>query len=346
MSKLTVQTANIQKLLNAPRLTAEQRDSMIPKQGSVIYNEDDQVLEVYSGERWLLLFGTRTGGGGGSANTGLYAFTDATFTTGGQTGSSGPSLQQAVSGLTGSGVDAWKNNTQYFNVSNGIQQWTVPKTGTYSIEAFGARGGDTSGRWGNGARMKGDFQLTQGEIINIIVGQRGGDSGASGGGGGSFVYKNATDSLPLIVAGGGGGWGGSGGVAFSATTSTNGTAGSGAGYAGGTNGNGGSTATNSGWGGAGAGWLTNGQDGGIYGGIAFAPRNGGRGSSGPFNCSGVFGGFGGGGGGGCNGAGGGGGYSGGGTSGGGGGSYNGGTNQSNTAGANNDAGRVVITLLS
>jgi hypothetical protein len=119
----------------------------------------------------------------------------------------------------------------------------------------------------------------------------------------------------------------------------------GASTSGGSNGNGGSAATNSGWGGAGAGWLTNGQDGGQYGGIAFAPRNGGAGGN-IFTCSGGFGGFGGGGGGGCNGGGGGGGFSGGGTSGGGGGSYNGGTNQVNSSAANNNPGSVVIPLLS
>lgn len=277
---------------------------------------------------------------------GLYAFTSATFTPGGATGASGPSLTQARTGLTGTGVDAWKNNTQFFNTSNGIQLWTVPKTGTYRIEAWGARGGTNSTGQGLGARMRGDFTLTEGETIRIIVGQRAGDTSAGGGGGGTYIFRNATDTFPLIVAAGGGGYGSSGGTNPNANgqTGTSGSTGVGGGYAGGTGGNGGVTATNSGWGGAGAGWLTNGTDGGIYGGIAYAPRNGATGGN-TFQCSGTFGGFGGGGGGGCNGAGGGGGYSGGGCGGGGGGSYNGGSNQSNTAGVQNDNGKVEITFI-
>jgi hypothetical protein len=248
-------------------------------------------------------------GGGGA---GLYAFTSATFTPGGQVGNTGPSLAQARTGLTGTGVDAWKNNTSFFNTSSGIQLWTVPKTGIYTIETWGAQGGDEGniGRGGAGARMRGDFSLTFGEVIRILVGQTA-NMTRNGAGGGTYVFRNTGDSFPLIVAGGGGGWGSSGGSASGGTTSTSGMTGSGAGYAGGTGGNGGVTALNSGWGGAGAGWLTNGGDGGSFGGIAYAPRNGAAGGN-VFGCNGGYGGFGGGGGGGCNGGGGGGGYSGGG----------------------------------
>lgn len=282
-------------------------------------------------------------GRGAAAIVGLYAFTTATFTNGSQTGPTGPSLTQARDGLTGPEVDNWKNNTSYFNTSSGIQLWTVPRTGTYTIEVWGARGGSGSVRGGYGARMRGDFSLTEGQTVYILVGQQGGDSNAGGGGGGSYVYTNVNDTYPLIAAGGGGAYGSSWGVqGFDGRTETSGGTGQ---YSGGTSGNGGSTATNSGWGGGGAGWLTNGGDGGIYGGIAYAPKNGGNGSSGPFACAGVFSGFGGGGGGGCNGGGGGGGYSGGGAGSGAGGSYNGGTNQSNSAGIQNGHGKVTITLV-
>jgi hypothetical protein len=278
----------------------------------------------------------------------LYAFTAATFTPGGQTGPTGPSLTQARAGLTGTGVDAWKNNTTYFNTSSGVQLWTVPSGGTYRIEAWGARGGDSSGntRYGLGARMRGDFTLTQGQLIRIIVGQSGGGTNAGGGGGGTYVFASATDTLPFIAAGGGGGYGASGGTNPNAAgqTGTSGATGNGGNYPGGTSGNGGSTATNSGWGGAGAGWLTDGTSGGLYGGIAYAPRNGAAGGN-VYSCQGLWGGFGGGGGGGCDGSGGGGGYSGGGCSGGGGGSYNGGSNQSNSAGVQNGPGQVTITKL-
>ena len=56
----------------------------------------------------------------------------------------------------------------------GIQEWTVPATTTYTIEAWGAQGGiagDYNG--GKGAYIKGDFSLTEGETIKILVGQQG-----------------------------------------------------------------------------------------------------------------------------------------------------------------------------
>ncbi len=94
--------------------------------------------------------------------------------------------------------------------TNGIQEWTVPQTGTYIIEAFGASGGGDgqSLPGGRGARMKGNFNLTKGEKIKILVGQQGGQHGGghgneNGGGGGAFVVKN--DNTPLVIAGGGGG---------------------------------------------------------------------------------------------------------------------------------------------
>jgi hypothetical protein len=295
----------------------------------------------------------------------LYAFTNATFTPGGQTGSAGPSLAQARTGLTGTGVDAWKNNTSYFNTTNGIQLWTVPATGTYRIEAFGSQGasntasGGTAG--GLGARMRGDFSLVQGEIIRILVGQRlnfSNTCGGGGGGGGSFVVRdpyNTTGSI-LVIAGGGGGGGMGSNVASGGTTSNNGNPGSGSpAGAGGSNGNGGgipsggcSGPEGSGGGGFSGNGTSNGTSGG---GISFT--NGGDGGTGSRT-----GGFGGGGGVSNYGGSGGGGYSGGGggglggsctcnvmNGGGGGGSYNAGTNQSNSSGVRTDQGQVIITKL-
>ena len=69
------------------------------------------------------------------------------------------------------------------------------------MEAAGAR--ETSG--GRGAYMSGEFILSEGDVLKILVGQQGsGSSSAAGGGGGTFV---ATDSnTPLLVAGGGSGY--------------------------------------------------------------------------------------------------------------------------------------------
>jgi hypothetical protein len=276
----------------------------------------------------------------------LYSFSSHLFTNAGVTGPSGPSLAQCRASYN---TASWTQNSTFFNMTNnGVQLWTVPASGVYRIEAAGARGGDTSTRFGRGAIMRGDFNLIEGETIAILVGQQGGDTQAGGGGGGTFIARgsNMSSGTLLMAAGGGGGYGSSSGQnGIGGQVGTSGTNGTGANTAGGTNGNGGSASFNSGWGGAGAGWFSNGGDGGLYGGIAYAPRNGGTGGN-TFQCSGIWGGFGGGGGGGCNGAGGGGGYSGGGTSGGGGGSFNSGTNQSNSGAAHSGHGYVLVTLVS
>ena len=96
-------------------------------------------------------------------------------------------------------------------LSSGIQQWNVPYTGDYRIEAIGAAGGydrfPSSAQYrGRGAIMMGTFRLNKGEVIQIIVGQEGGinkQEWSSGGGGGTFVVRGA--NTPLMVAGGGGG---------------------------------------------------------------------------------------------------------------------------------------------
>lgn len=143
----------------------------------------------------------------------LYDFTAATFTTNDIEGPEGPSLAQAINGLTVTGNNSWTTNTAYFNTSNGIQQWTVPSTGTYTIEAAGSHSASrrTSGR---GAILRGDFELTEGDIINIVVGQpelQVRSNTPTGGGGGTFVVKSVnplsttTAENILVIAGGGGG---------------------------------------------------------------------------------------------------------------------------------------------
>lgn len=291
---------------------------------------------------------------GAAGEAALYAFTNATFTPGTQIGRTGPSLAQAVAGLTGTGVDAWKNNTAFFNTSSGIQLWTVPSTGTYTIEAFGAQGGTVSGSFsgGLGARMLGNFSLAKGQVLRIIAGQAGTQSpaasGNKGGGGGTFVWIDGIVSNPLIVAGGGGGSQASANGVGAPTTESGTTKSDGSGTAG-TSGNG---TTN------GAGFFTNGLTDGTpeNGGIApLSALNGATGGSGYSTIH--EGGFGGGGGGGgspstTQAAGGGGGYSGGagvGTpatvGGGGGGSYNSGTSQSNSSSVRSGNGQVIITKL-
>jgi hypothetical protein len=305
-----------------------------------------------------------------TSSSGLYAFTTATFTPGTASGSTGPSLTQARAGLSGPEVNDWRDNTEFFNTNNGIQLWTVPKDGNYRIEAWGAEGGDgEGGAAGRGARMRGDFSLIQGEILRIVVGQRGiGRRDAStnnmgGGGGGTYIVKspyNSNQSILLAVGGGGGSSSDRPGV--DATITTFGSFDENSGPAT-DNGNGGiSFSGNSG--GGGGGFFTNGQRGVNAQDEGKSFLNGSRGcystvDGTPTGTSGVVGdgGFGGGGGmywasGSICGAGGGG-YSGGNggnrdgnrSSGGGGGSFNSGTNQDNSAGVRTGHGQVTITLL-
>lgn len=97
--------------------------------------------------------------------------------------------------------------------SGSVQSWTVPKTGDYKFEAFGAKGGSQSNgnQGGSGMRILTNLiTLTSGTVINIMVGQAGssnsfttGDNNA-GGGGGTFVWNDSNNSL-YVAAGGGGG---------------------------------------------------------------------------------------------------------------------------------------------
>ena len=284
--------------------------------------------------------------------TSLYSFTTHTFTNAGATGRTGPIISQVRSSYSSA---TWAQNASYLNMTTqGIQEWTVPETKSYTITVAGAAGG-TSRTPGNGAIMSGTFSLTKDMVLAILVGQLGGvkNSGCnSGGGGGTFVWNKSSTSQPLIVAGGGGGGGGGcGTVGLNAPTTINGTGAFGTSTAG-SNGNGATP--------GGSGWLTNGTS-GLVGNNSNCtrPLEGGLGGAAVASSSVGDGGFGGGAsasGQNCSngGPGGGGGYSGGaGPSGnttcgaaGGGGSYNSGTNQTNTAGANTGHGYVTITASS
>lgn len=127
-----------------------------------------------------------------------------TFTSCGQNGRTGPTQNQCNSSY-GSGV---------VSVNGGIQTWTVPAgVCSLTVEAWGAQGGNVAGGGGFhygglGARMRGDFAVTPGEQIQIVVGQQGVHAGdanmGAGGGGGSFVVR-VSNNQPLVIAGGGGG---------------------------------------------------------------------------------------------------------------------------------------------
>lgn len=318
---------------------------------------------------FCLIFATVTG-------SNLFSQISYSFTPCGATGQNGPTQAQANTAYASTNL-----NGNVTVIGLGVQVWTVPVTGAYRIEAYGAEGGASHGtiagaNGGMGAIIKGDFNLIAGQTLSIVVGQKGGGSGYGGaGGGGSYVV--ATGSVPLCVAGGGGGAlggigdsrgcqpgypglittsAGSSSVAGGGTYGMSATGtGGGAPGIGGTNGYGGGSGVAS----AGGGFLGDGANGGTpptnyysFGGKGFVNGSqGGAGAQAPVNNGGF------GGGGGTQSAsgygGGGGGYSGGGGgslitysgNGGGGGSYNAGTNQNNTAGGNLGAGLVIITSL-
>ncbi len=292
-----------------------------------------------------------------------FTQTTVTFTPAGATGRLGPTQTQINNTYT-------SGNTLYQKVTintQGIQEWTVPANGVYTIEVFGAQGGRSylygTSNWhngGKGARMKGDITLSEDDVLQIVVGQKGVENPlnyrGAGGGGGSFVVKKSGTVL-LVAAGGGGGAGdysytshgqtGTSGLNGGTSSSDNG------GGAGGTNGNGGTQGSS--YGAGGAGWISNGGNACCtsYGGYRFSdsskPAQGGEKSY-----DGTDGGFGGGGGT-YAGGGGAGGYSGGGGgnwshsgNGGGAGSYmiSSAGNINNSAGANEGDGKVIITYCS
>jgi len=250
-----------------------------------------------------------------------------------------------------------------FNYTGSMQTYTVPAGVTsIQIEAYGAQGGDAASHVGGfGASMQGEFTVTPGQVLDILVGGK--PAASNGGGGGTFVVDQGTTTPYIIAGGGGGGAGpccgadsdGDPGVATGdGTTPTDGGCASGAGGTGGSGGGGGSPGINASAGGGGFSGNGGNGDGAVTGGASYL--SGGAAGVGYF---GDLGGYGGGGGGGNNGGwsegsgGGGGGYSGGGGTcgssdwgyGGGGGSLNIGAAQVNVSGANAGNGSVVITEL-
>jgi hypothetical protein len=137
----------------------------------------------------------------------LYQFSTFQFTTAATTGATGPSLGTLRANTAYSGT-SWTQDTtnNYLNMTtNGIQLWTVPVTGTYTITCAGAVGGaGTYGSvvvnpyYGRGVVMSGTFSLSKGQVIKILVGQPGLGGFVGSGGGGSFVTD--INNNPIIVA--------------------------------------------------------------------------------------------------------------------------------------------------
>ena len=177
-------------------------------------------VETTAGDEWICTAIPNDGSDDGSSSSSSVTIDSdwsgqLTFTTCGQNGYTGPSQSQCDSEYTGTYLDGG------VTVVDGIQRWTVPSDGDYTIDVYGAQGGANesgynSSGWsvkdgGYGAYMGGTFTLSAGNVLHILVGQQGegypddytATNGA--GGGGTFVVLNGS---PLIIAGGGGGAGG------------------------------------------------------------------------------------------------------------------------------------------
>lgn len=191
-----------------------------------------QTLYIYCGGAGVLSSGYGTGGGyngGGHGGNNGYGG-------GGMTHIS-TSNNPATAGVSQSTVSGGQGSQQ-FNYTGGIQTFTAPATGTYTLEVWGAAGGG----WGSheptpGGYSSGQVNLTAGQTLYICVGgsgfdktlnhghetgYNGGVSYKYGGSGGAThiatangVLRNLSNnrSAVLIVAGGGGSngyWGGNG----------------------------------------------------------------------------------------------------------------------------------------
>ena len=207
MSSLTVGTLNVTDRLILPRLTTSQINALTPEEGLIVYDTDSNYFKIYVNGNWV-----ESNVGQGNQ---LYEFTSNTFISAQARGTrEGPgfnAFQSAYSSQT------FANDSALFQSGSftGVQRWTVPATGTYEIEGGGARGGRHSG--GNpynshdiwGAKITGQFDLTQGEQLEILCGSGGNayndPHGNEQGGGGASWVKNYTNDQLLLVAGGGGG---------------------------------------------------------------------------------------------------------------------------------------------
>lgn len=124
--------------------------------------------------------------------------------------------------------------TKNFSYTGNSQTFVAPQNGEYTLEVWGAQGGNgstqTTQYGGKGGYSTGSINLTQGNTLSIYVGGQGntpatstpggfngggsgGNSGASGGGASDMRLGGITLQNRIIIAGGGGGGGrGSGGL--------------------------------------------------------------------------------------------------------------------------------------
>lgn len=135
-----------------------------------------------------------------------------TFTSCGQAGPLGPRLSDCRRAYDGADI---LSTTYAFSVEKGIQRWRVDETGAYLFEVA-APSLHSDYASGEGAVVRAVATLSEGETINVVVGQRGlgawpvepgrthYENDGLGGAGGSFVYTGKIGGDGLIAAAGGG----------------------------------------------------------------------------------------------------------------------------------------------
>lgn len=152
------------------------------------------------------------GAGGAGGVSGLYEFTSSFRLDPVKTGAVGASSLTELRNMASGDTNGFLTDTNYFTrIDDGKIEWTVPHTGTYRLTTAGADGtGATlksTGSYNRGAIIVGDVSLTEGDVLQIVVGQLGTVSAGSedGMGGGASVIYNSTTSTLLQIGGGGGG---------------------------------------------------------------------------------------------------------------------------------------------
>ena len=98
----------------------------------------------------------------------MNAQTTYTFTNASAIGNTGPTTPQITAAYLSTNLNG------SVTVTSGIQQFTVPVSGLYKIEAWGATAGSArAGIDGQGRKISGQITLTAGTVLNIAVGQKG-----------------------------------------------------------------------------------------------------------------------------------------------------------------------------
>ena len=94
-----------------------------------------------------------------------------------------------------------------FAYTGGAQSYTIPKTGIYVLEVWGAQGGTGTGNYtaGKGAYAVSNYSFSANTSLKIIVGGKGNNNGSSVGSGGGGTFIATSSNTPIAVAGGGGG---------------------------------------------------------------------------------------------------------------------------------------------